>query len=100
MATYHRAIKVTVDGPREPRSESTQAHKHPICVQLALRRGGSPNAFDAEKVRAGLKCVGVMFIRSEAPKSLFVPHKMTIFNVKIKIKKEDLVKCEVSFLKG
>lgn len=26
VATYHRAIKVTVDGPREPRSEFTHAH--------------------------------------------------------------------------
>lgn len=27
VATYHRAIKVTVDGPREPRSEyKTHAH--------------------------------------------------------------------------
>lgn len=32
MATYHRAIKVTVDGPREPRREYkhalTHAHTH------------------------------------------------------------------------
>lgn len=29
VATYHRAIKVTVDGPREPRSEySARAHAH------------------------------------------------------------------------
>ena len=26
VATYHRAIKVTVDGPREPRSEYTRTH--------------------------------------------------------------------------
>lgn len=26
VATYHRAIKVTVDGPREPRSEYTHVH--------------------------------------------------------------------------
>lgn len=26
VATYHRAIKVTVDGPREPRSEYKGTH--------------------------------------------------------------------------
>ncbi len=26
VATYHRAIKVTVDGPREPRSEYKDTH--------------------------------------------------------------------------
>lgn len=28
VATYHRAIKVTVDGPREPRSEYMRAKTH------------------------------------------------------------------------
>ncbi|TRY89845.1 hypothetical protein DNTS_005439 [Danionella cerebrum] len=34
VATYHRAIKVTVDGPREPRSEYTHTRAHTVNKPL------------------------------------------------------------------
>uniref|UniRef100_A0A3Q3MEE7 RUNX family transcription factor 3 n=1 Tax=Labrus bergylta TaxID=56723 RepID=A0A3Q3MEE7_9LABR len=36
VATYHRAIKVTVDGPREPRSEYKHAQRHTHPKPLLL----------------------------------------------------------------
>ncbi|XP_066255128.1 runt-related transcription factor 3-like [Euwallacea similis] len=39
VATYHKAIKVTVDGPREPRSKTvSHGHSYPTINSLNMRR--------------------------------------------------------------
>ncbi|CAG9774047.1 unnamed protein product [Ceutorhynchus assimilis] len=47
VATYHKAIKVTVDGPREPRSKTvSHGHSYPTINALPMRRSfGLDSAF-------------------------------------------------------
>ncbi|XP_019347143.1 runt-related transcription factor 2 isoform X2 [Alligator mississippiensis] len=45
VATYHRAIKVTVDGPREPRKRKHQKHQFPLTRHRQKLDDSKPSLF-------------------------------------------------------